>query len=82
MAEGDKLMMRMSLEVLKHLGFNLYSNVPTVLSEAVANAYDADARNVSIRFNKDKIVIEDDGHGMSRSDINKKFLLVPSCISP
>lgn len=69
-------MMRMSLEVLKHLGFNLYSNVPTVLSEAVANAYDADAQNVNIRFKDDKIIIEDDGHGMSRSDINQKYLLV------
>jgi hypothetical protein len=30
--------MRLSLSVLDHLGRNLYSNVPAVLSEVVANA--------------------------------------------
>ena len=31
-------MMRLSLSVLDHLGLNLYSNIPVVLSEVVANA--------------------------------------------
>jgi hypothetical protein len=68
--------MRMSLNVLNHLGFNLYSNVPAVLSEVVANAYDADATKVKIIIEDNKIVIEDNGNGMSLDDINKKFLLV------
>lgn len=37
--------MRIDLNVLNHLGLNLYSNVPAVLSEAVANAWDANARS-------------------------------------
>lgn len=30
--------MTLSLNVLNHLGLNLYSNVPTVLAEVVANS--------------------------------------------
>ena len=70
--------MSVDLNVLNHLGINLYSNVPAVLSEAVANAWDADATKVNIIIDNDQssIVIEDDGHGMSVSDINQKFLNV------
>lgn len=64
------------LNALNHLGVNLYSSVPAVLSEAVANAWDADARNVSINIDADTITITDDGHGMTRDDCNKKFLTV------
>jgi hypothetical protein len=71
-----KYQMRMSLNVLNHLGLNLYSNIPAVLSEVVANAYDADAKSVQVSIEKSKIIIKDDGHGMSLSDINDKFLLV------
>lgn len=64
------------LNVLNHLGVNLYNSVPAVLSEAVANAWDADAQNVSIEIGVDSITIADDGHGMTRDDCNKKFLTV------
>ena len=71
-----KYTMTMSLQVLKHLGLNLYSNIAAVVSEVVANSYDADATSVNIWFEDDKIVIEDDGHGMTLGDINDKFLCV------
>lgn len=71
-----KYEMRMSLNVLNHLGLNLYSNVPAVLSEVVANAWDADATRVNIKIADDKITITDDGHGMSEVDINEKYLNV------
>ena len=63
--------------ILELLGPNLYTNIYYVLAELIANAYDADARNVYIISNKDDIRIEDDGHGMSydNGDI-KKFLNV------
>ncbi|MGV8108294.1 BbrUII/HgiDII family restriction enzyme [Methanospirillum sp.] len=64
------------LNVLNHLGINLYSNVPAVLSEVVANSWDADATSVKIFVNPDSLVIEDDGVGMSKEEINKKFLTV------
>jgi hypothetical protein len=64
------------LQVLKHLGIGLYSNVPAVVSEMVANAYDADAKLVKITAKSDEIVIEDDGLGMNVQDANNKFLTV------
>ncbi len=64
------------LQVLKHLGIGLYSNVPAVVSEMVANAYDADAEKVEVTVKDDEIVIEDDGLGMNVADANAKFLTV------
>jgi hypothetical protein len=51
--------------ILELLGPNLYTNIYYVLAELIANAYDADAKNVYIIAGKDDIRIEDDGHGMS-----------------
>lgn len=51
--------------ILELLGPNLYTNIYYVLAELIANAYDADAKNVYIISNKDDIRVEDDGHGMS-----------------
>lgn len=68
--------MTVDLNVLDHLGINLYSNIAAVLTEAVANAWDADARHVRIDLDKGHgvITIEDDGHGMSIEDVNDKYL--------
>jgi hypothetical protein len=59
--------------ILELLGPNLYTNIYYVLAEMIANAYDADARNVYIIANKDDIRVEDDGHGMSykKGDVAK-----------
>lgn len=72
----NKFIMSLSLNVLNHLGINLYSNIPAVLSEIVANSWDADATRVDITISDDEIVIKDDGCGMSAEDINNKFLLL------
>lgn len=66
------------LNVLEHLGINLYSNVPAVLTEIVANAWDADAERVEVTIEENLKFIEvlDDGIGMNLDDINKKFLWV------
>ena len=64
------------LQVLKHLGIGLYSNVPAVVSEMVANAWDADADKAEITVSGDEIIIKDDGLGMNIQDANKKFLTV------
>lgn len=81
MTNNSPYRMRLSLNVLEHLGLNLYSNVPAVLSEVIANAWDADATSVDISLNSEngkshKIVIQDDGVGMTRDEINERFLLV------
>jgi len=77
--EGNgRYKIRVDLNVLTHLGINLYSNTPAVLSEAVANSYDADADNVWINIDtqNQRIVIKDDGEGMDLDDINNRFLSV------
>lgn len=51
--------------ILELLGPSLYTNIYYVLAELIANAYDADAKNVYIISSKDDIRVEDDGHGMS-----------------
>lgn len=67
-----------SLSVLNHLGRNLYRNFITVLGEAISNAWDADARNVWIDFDKDaaSLAIKDDGDGMDAGDFQGKFLKI------
>ena len=45
-----KFQMSINLQVLNHLGLNLYSNTSAVLSEVVANAWDADAKEVLIEI--------------------------------
>ena len=73
-----EFLLSISLNVLDHLGINLYSNVPSVLSEIVANAWDADATEVSVIFKKEEkvIIIKDNGIGMSKDDVNNRFLCV------
>lgn len=68
--------MQIDMRVLDHLGLRLYSNAAAVLSEAVANAWDADASNVRVVIEPDRVLIEDDGLGMDLEVINKRFLLV------
>lgn len=68
----------LSLNVLNHLGLNLYSNVPNVLAETVANSWDADAERVDVDLypEEGKITIRDDGHGMTEDDVNNRYLHV------
>lgn len=72
--------MTIDLNVIDHLGLNLYSNISAVLTEAVANAWDADAHNVEIVIDvqdgHDTVKIVDDGIGMTISDMNAKYLHV------
>lgn len=68
--------MRLSLNVLDHLGLNLYSNIPAVLSEVVAKSWDADAPTVTIEIDTaaKKITVTDTGVGMTADDLNDRFL--------
>ena len=78
MSDQRELVMTISLNALEHLGINLYSNIPAVLSEIVANAWDADAANVKVDIDKtaETITIEDDGTGMDRDGVIDRFLTV------
>jgi hypothetical protein len=68
--------MTVTLSVIDHLGLNLYSNIPAVLAEAVANAWDADATLVEVDLGEHEIRIADNGMGMTMAEINDKFLTV------
>ena len=76
--DSPQYQMTLSLNVLKHLGFGLYSNIAAVISEVVANAWDADAKHVRIAIdpNGGTVIIEDDGHGMTVEDANQRYLVV------
>jgi hypothetical protein len=74
----DQFTFSVDLAVVESLGINLYSNAAAVLSELVANAWDADANTVKINWNAsgDEITIEDDGTGMTRAELNERYLTV------
>ena len=77
-SQEHRYAMSISLGILDHLGLNLYSNTPAVISEVIANAWDADATRVEITIdtNDNTITVTDNGHGMDREDINNRYLLV------
>ena len=76
--QAPKYYMTISLNVLNHMGLNLYSNTPAVLAEVIANSWDADATNVDVVFDIENktITVTDDGCGMNRNDVNSKYLYV------
>lgn len=76
MNDSPRYKLTLDLNVLNHLGLNLYSNTAAALSEAVANAWDADAAEVTITLEDDAITIRDTGIGMTVDEINRKFLAV------
>lgn len=78
MSAARPLVMTISMNALEHLGINLYSNIPAVLSEIVANAWDADAKLVTIVIDTSNgtIAIEDNGTGMNRDQVIDRFLTV------
>ena len=79
MSEEKILKMTFDPATIEHLGVKMYSRLPNALAELIANAYDADAKKVSILLfdRKEKsIIIDDDGAGMNFSDINDLFLRI------
>ncbi len=76
----NELVMTFDPNTIEHLGVRMYSTLPPVLAELIANAYDADAEHVRLNLNDEseekEISIEDDGIGMSFDEINDKFLRI------
>lgn len=74
-----KLLMTFEANTIKHLGVKMYSNLPPALAELIANAYDACAKRVDVHFydaDEKRIVVKDDGIGMSFEEVNKYFLKI------
>lgn len=82
MADRAPLALEIGLPVIEDLGIKLYGKLPPVVSEIVANSWDADAKRVDIRLPEgplDKgstITVADDGTGMSYDDIAKRYLRI------
>ena len=75
---GSPYELKVDLNVLDHLADGLYSNVAAVVTEMVANAWDAEATEIRIDMNvkEDSITISDNGHGMDLTEANQRFLTV------
>ena len=76
-----KLEMRVDMNVIQHLGISMYATLPPVIAELVSNAWDADATEVWIELHDrdpsdKKIIVKDNGMGMSVEEIQNSFLVI------
>lgn len=78
----NPLKMSFDPKVIDDLGAKLYSTLPPIIAELIANGYDACANEIKIELHdgdeksEKSIVITDDGHGMSYEEINSRYLVV------
>ena len=56
------------------LGVQNFTNAESAILELVKNAYDAEVLNLTIKFNENQLIIEDDGIGMNAEDIKKYWM--------
>jgi hypothetical protein len=67
--------------VIDHLGIQMYQSPIAAVAELVANAWDADAEHLSIKYPDSigdgaELVIEDDGTGMTFEQVQARYLEV------
>jgi len=67
---------RISTELKNLIGKDLITDDQVAIFELVKNSYDAYATYVDVLFYNNKIVIRDDGKGMSKDDLEHKWLFV------
>ena len=79
----EPFQMQFDVNTIKHLGLQMYSTLPSVIGELVANGWDANATRVEITVpegavneSESEITVKDNGLGMSDSDIRKKYVIV------
>ena len=72
----EKLEFKVSSGLKDIIGRDLITDDFIAVFELVKNSYDANAKNVFIEFENNKIIISDDGDGMSIDDIKDKWLFV------
>lgn len=63
--KSGKQIFRPKARIIKSLGDELISNEYVAVSELIKNSYDANATFVDIQLLKDKIIIKDNGDGMT-----------------
>src|SRR5436853_1066271 len=69
--------------LVRHLGLQMYAGAVPAIAELIANAWDADARNVWVDIplgeqitDQSEIRVRDDGLGMSFEEANNRYLVV------
>lgn len=72
----DKLQFKISSALKDLVGKDLITSDNVAIFELVKNSYDAFAKNVVITFAEDKIIISDNGKGMSFEDLQNKWLFL------
>lgn len=72
----DELKFKVSAELKNILGRDLITSDNIAILELVKNSYDAHATKVEITFDDDKIIIADNGKGMTLDELKDKWLFV------
>lgn len=72
----DYLEFKVSSGLKNVIGKDLITDDFIAVFELVKNSFDANAKNVEITFEEDRIIIADNGKGMSLSDLTEKWLFV------
>lgn len=65
-----------SVGLKRVLGRELITDDEVAILEMVKNSFDAGAKNVHLYFDDEKILVVDDGSGMSADDLENKWLFV------
>ena len=72
----DKLQFKVSSALKDLVGKDLIRNENIAIFELVKNSYDAFATKVEITFEPERIIIADNGKGMSLEDLKEKWLFL------
>ena len=70
----EKLFFTVKTGIKSIIGKDLITDDYIAIFELVKNSYDAHAKNVIITFEENKIIIADDGKGMSKNELQEKWL--------
>lgn len=71
-----QLFLKIQPKVIDHLGIKMYQKPVDVISEYIANAWDADAEEVFIDIVENKITVKDKGVGMTFEECQEYYLQV------
>jgi hypothetical protein len=81
-AGREPFRMEFDIGTVKHLGLHMYSTLPPVIGELVANGWDADAKRVEITIpegaltDSSELTVYDDGDGMSDKNVREAYMIV------
>jgi signal transduction histidine kinase len=78
MSAPEQIPFDVDAALLRELGERLVGRADIAVAELVKNAYDADASWVYIQIDKNRIVVEDNGHGMTDNEFRTFWMRIGS----